>query len=182
MITGTHASLNDDIDATVLSKVDGYIREWWLIGGFPGATLNDDVMPGGEANFTLPIDGHGATLIRSRSAKLDLTRFVRPVDHNVTYLFAWIKSPSDRKGFLGMNSDDGIAAWVNGKEVWRNKVSRYVPDDTRDIDLPPIELKAGWNALLIKVDQNVGEWAFKARVLNSDGSIMRDIVVTTHRQ
>jgi hypothetical protein len=49
-----------------------------------------------------------------------------------------------------------------------------MPDDLRDIDLPPITLKKGRNALLIKVDTYGGDWQFKARVLNPDGSIMRD--------
>ncbi|MCL5996081.1 MAG: hypothetical protein M1546_08495, partial [Chloroflexi bacterium] len=181
-VTGTRTSLNDDVTALELTAVDGYIREWWLIGGFPGNALDDDVLTGGEADYRVPDDGQGAVLIRSRSSKIDLTRFVRPVEQNVAYLFAWIKSPDDRKGFLGMNSDDSIAAWLNGEEVWRNKVSRYMPDDMRDIDLPPIELKKGWNALLIKVDQNTGEWAFKARVLNPDGSVMHDVEVATRRQ
>jgi hypothetical protein len=75
-----------------------------------------------------------------------------------------------------MNSDDGLAAWLNGEEIWRNKVSRFMSDDARDIDLPPIRLKKGLNALLIKVDTDTGDWQFKARVLNPDGSIMRDVV------
>ena len=94
----------------------------------------------------------------------------------MSYAFVWIDVPEDRKGLLGMMSDDGIAVWLNGKEIWRNKVSRFMPNDTRDIDLPAIELKKGLNALLVKVDQNDGDWQFKARILNPDGSIMKDAV------
>jgi hypothetical protein len=94
----------------------------------------------------------------------------------MVYAFVWIASPEDRKGLLGMNSDDGLAAWLNGERIWFNKVSRFMPDDLRDIDLPPIQLKKGYNALLLKIDTNEGEWRFKARVLNPDGSIMRDVV------
>jgi glucose/arabinose dehydrogenase len=158
---------------------DAYIRSWWLIGGFPWRTLNDDVAPGGEANYTLKPGDKLAQLIRSPSLKIDLSKYITPARKNVAYAFVWLDSPEERKGFLGMNSDDGIAAWLNGKEIWRNRISRYVPEDTRDIDLPPITLKKGLNALLIKVDQNDGEWAFKARVLNPDGSIMRDVVAKT---
>jgi hypothetical protein len=158
---------------------DGYIRTWWLIGGFPQKGLYDDVLPGGEAGFVLPADGSGAQLIQSVSRKINLSNYIQPSDNNVAYAFAWIESPTAREALLGMNSDDGIAVWLNGQEVWRNKIARYVPDDTRDLDLPKVALKQGLNTLLVKVDQAFGEWAFKLRVLNPNGSVMRDVTVRT---
>ncbi|MCX7940085.1 MAG: PQQ-dependent sugar dehydrogenase [Thermoflexales bacterium] len=156
---------------------DGYIRSWWLNGSYPWRTLDDDVLPGGEARYIpTPLDKR-AWAIHTPSRNVDLKRYLAPSYRSVAYAFVWIVSPEERKGLLGMNSDDGIAAWLNGELIWRNKVSRFLPDDTRDIDLPPITLKKGYNALLIKVDNNEGEWRFKARVLNPDGSIMRDVVV-----
>jgi len=160
---------------------DGYIRSWWLRGGYPGLTLEDNALPGGEASYIPRPQDRTAWVIRSPSRNVNLLRYITPVakpptSQNVAYAFVWIESPADRKGLLGMNSDDGLAAWLNGKEIWRNKVSRYMPDDLRDIDLPPIELKKGYNALLLKIDTNGGDWQFKARVLNPDGSIMRDVV------
>ena len=80
-----------------------------------------------------------------------------------------------------MSSDDGIAVWLNGAEVWRNPTARYVTDDTRDLDLPKVQLRAGSNALLIKIDQKLGEWAFKLRVLNQNGSVMNDVTATAGR-
>jgi len=154
---------------------DGYIRAWWLNGGYPYRTLDDDVLPGGEANYIARPGDKTAWAIRSPSHNINLLNYITPSRKTVAYAFVWIESPEDRKGLLGMNSDDGLAAWLNGKEIWRNKVSRYMPDDLRDIDLPPIELKKGYNALLLKIDTNDGDWQFKARVLNPDGSIMRDV-------
>jgi glucose/arabinose dehydrogenase len=158
---------------------DGYIRSWWLIGGFPQRGLYDDLLPGGEARFVLPADGAGAQLIQSASRKIDLASHIQPAENNVAYAFIWIDSPSDREALLGMNSDDGIAVWLNNQEVWRNRVNRFVPDDTRDLDLPKVQLKQGRNTLLVKVDQTTGEWAFKLRVLNLNGAVMRDVVALT---
>lgn len=159
---------------------DGYIRSWWLNGGYPYRTLNDDAIPSGEAKYVPRRGDKSSYPIRSASRNVDLRRYITPSYKTVAYAFVWIESPDERQGLLGMNSDDGIAAWLNGKEIWRNKVSRFMPDDPRDIDLPPITLRKGLNALLIKVDTNDGDWQFKARVLNPDGSIMRD--VTTKMQ
>lgn len=158
---------------------DGYIRSWWLIGGFPGRGLYDDVLSGGEAKFVPPADGAGAQLIQSPSRKINLASVIQPAENNLTYAFVWIDSPTDREALLGMNSDDGIAVWLNNAEVWRNRVNRFVPDDTRDLDLPKVQLRQGLNTLLVKVDQSTGEWAFKLRVLNSNGSVMRDVVART---
>lgn len=176
-------SATNDAGEVAASKVDvyppnedGYIRSWWISNGFPYRTLNDDALPGGEAGFVARPGDPSAYPIRSPSRNIDLRRYITPGIKTVGYAFAWIESPEDRTGLLGMNSDDGIAAWLNGQEIWRNKISRFMPDDTRDIDLPPITLKKGLNALLIKVDTDSGDWQFKARVLNPDGSIMRDAV------
>jgi glucose/arabinose dehydrogenase len=155
---------------------DGYIRSWWLNGGFPYLTLKEDAIPGGEANWVARPGDPGAWAIRSEARNVNFLKYITPAYRTVAYAFVWVEVPEDRKGLLGMMSDDGIAVWLNGREIWRNPVSRFMPDDTRDIDLPAIELKKGLNALLIKVDQNDGDWQFKARVLNPDGSIMQDAV------
>ena len=163
---------------------DGYIRSWWLIGGFPQKSLVNDMLPGGEAAFVLPdspSNGTDAQLLYSSSRKIDFRSVIQPGENNLAYAFVWLDVPTEREALLGMNSDDGIAVWLNGTEVWRNKVARFVPDDTRDLDLPRVVLKKGMNALLVKVDQKLGEWAFKLRVLNPNGSVMRDVTSVTRR-
>lgn len=161
---------------------DGYIRTWWLIGGFPNASLSSDVLPGGEAAFTVDRNAASARLIQSVSRKIDLAAYFQPAQSTMAYAFIWIDSPAERDALLGMTSDDGIAVWLNGEEVWRNSVARYVPDDMRDLDLPKVRLRAGPNSLLVNVDQKFGEWAFKLRVLNPNGSVMRDVTVRTERR
>ena len=154
---------------------DGYIRTWWLIGEFPNNNLTNDALPGGEALYRKSAGDDNAILIRSASRKIDFAQYIQPAESTMAYAFIWIDSPSEREALLGMTSDDGIAVWLNGQEVWRNAQARYVPDNTRDLDLPKVQMHAGENALLVKVDQKFGEWAFKLRVLNANGSVMRDV-------
>jgi glucose/arabinose dehydrogenase len=162
---------------------DGYIRNWYLLGNSLWRDLNADTL-NGEAAYVMTPGDKRAWLVRSASGNIDLRALITPspgtfgvlADKASAYAFIWIDVPTDRTGLLGMNSDDGIAVWLNGAEIWRNKVGRTMPNDLRDIDLPPITLKKGRNALLIKVDTYGGDWQFKARVLNPDGSIMRDAV------
>jgi len=161
---------------------DGYIRSWWLIGGFPYRDLNQDAI--GETTYSDPRRDPHAQLVHSAGWRVSFADYISPNSGTMAYALTWIDVPEDRTGLLGLLSDDGIAVWLNGKEIWRNKVSRYVPkpgevDDLRDLDLPPIQLKKGRNLLLVKVDQNSGDWVFKVRVLNPDGSIMRDALAKT---
>ena len=162
---------------------DGYIRNWLLSRAYRDKNLNDNVWPGGEAAFAPKPGDPGLWRVTSPTRYVALDQTLSPVENAVAYAFVWVDSPEDRTGLLGMLSDDGIAAWLNGKEIWRNKVNRAVPADgpeaLRDLDLPKIELKKGLNGLLLKVDQTRGEWRFKARILNPDGSIMRDVGLTT---
>ena len=163
---------------------DGYIRTWWLSQSFPYAKLEDDRLPGGQANYIPKPSDPSFYLIRSdaNSHIVNLHDFVTPGYNNMVYAFIWVDVPEDRKGLLGMMSNKDIAVWLNGKNIWTNKVNRAMPDDTRDIDLPPIELKKGANALMVKLAQGEGDWGFKVRVLNPDGSIMQDATVRTQAQ
>ena len=177
--TSTQGEIGTTRSTLHAPRPDAYIRSWWLIGGFPYLTLNDDAIS--EAIYTSPITDKRAQPIHSDGFRIDLAQFMSPREKQMAYAFVWVDVPDDRTGLLGMNSDDGIAVWLNGQNIWRNDVHRYVPkpgepEDLRDIDLPTIKLHKGRNALLVKVSQDIGDWVFKLRVLNSDGSIMRDAV------
>ncbi len=186
VFTATNRTGDSDAQRLTLHAppADGYIRSWWLIGGFPYRSLNDDAIADGaigEATYTSPLNDKRAQPIFSESFRIDFAKFITPREKQMAYAFVWIDVPEDRTGLLGMNSDDGIAVWLNGQNIWRNDVHRYVPkpgepDDLRDLDLPAIKLKKGRNALLVKVSQDIGDWVLKLRVLNPDGSIMHDAV------
>jgi hypothetical protein len=168
---------------------DGYIRSWLLTRAWPDKTVEDDAL-GGEAAFVANSGDPSVYPVRSASRRVDLKRFVSPngqtLNHGsaLAYALVWIDAPTAREALLGLNSDESIAAYVNGAQAWFFRVEREVPDEPRDIDLPKIALKQGLNSLLIKVHQTQKSddtWQFKARVLNPDGSVMRDLVFRTQR-
>ena len=170
----------------VRKAADGYVRTWYLTRAFQFTGDERPIEPdtlgdaGGEAKFAVTDETVHAQLIYNDSFLINFKDYNTPNYRTLAYAFIWINSPDDRKGLLGINSDDGNAVWLNGQQIWKNNVSRSVPkpgekDDLRDIDLPAIQLRKGKNALLVKVSQNDGDWVFKLRVLNSDGSIMQDV-------
>lgn len=164
-----------------LPNADGYIRTWWLSNGYPFSNLDDDRLPGGQAAY-IPSPGDPLfQLVRTNPVAhlVNLKDYITPGFNTTAYAFIWVDVPEDRNGLLGMMSNKDIGVWLNGKTLWNNKVNRAMENDTRDYDLPAIELKKGLNPLLVKLAQTEGDWNFKVRVLNPDGSIMQDATVKT---
>jgi hypothetical protein len=84
----------------------------------------------------------------------------------VAYAGFAVYSPESTGADLLIGSDDGVKVYVNGKAVFTNRVDRgYVADQ----DKVPIELKSGWNSIVIKVDQSGADWSLSARIPNPEG-------------
>ena len=74
----------------------------------------------------------------------------------MAYATVYVKSPDARKALVSAGSDDGLKAWVNGKQVIANNANRPA---TPDSDEAPVDLKAGWNQVLLKITQGSGNGA-----------------------
>ncbi len=166
-------------------SADGYVRTWLLTKSYPDKFVDDNVL-GNEDTFTTSIDDKSMFPIRSRSRLIDLRAALSPNQENilisnmVAHAFIWVSVPTEREALIGINSDESLKVFLNGQGVWDKRVERAVPDDTVDVDLPRVKLKAGANALMFKVHQTKksnATWVFKARLLNGDGSVMTDAVV-----
>jgi hypothetical protein len=62
---------------------------------------------------------------------------------------------------LHAGSEDGIKIWLNGAKVVDHHIHRRSAPDQEQAD---VVLDAGWNGILVKVDQSVGEWDFHFRL------------------
>jgi len=117
-----------------------------------------------------------------------VTRKGSPIIHNllaqwnrqqcVAYVRTWVRSDKARSARLLLGTDDGNKVWLNGKRVHQVNAGRAcVPDQ----DSVNVQLKQGWNALLIKVIQDTGPWEFCARLVARDGSQLDGIRIdATH--
>ncbi len=86
----------------------------------------------------------------------------------VAYAVCWVKSDKERPVILATGSDDGIKVWLNRKIV--HDKGGYRPADPNS-ERTPIRLKAGWNEVLVKIDNHSGPWALYLRLLDpSSGS------------
>ena len=93
-------------------------------------------------------------------------------EKTICYAFVRIHSPRQESAVLRLGSDDGIAAMLNGREVWRNESRRSV---TPDEDAAEITLEKGWNRLLLKISNAGGGSGFIVRFTDRRGRPLPDL-------
>lgn len=95
------------------------------------------------------------------------------ISHAVAYGFTYLLAPREQDASLAIGSDDGVAVWLNGKEVHRKNVGRpYSPKQDR----VAVRLRKGANELLIKVNQGGGDWGFSVFVETPEGAPLPEVV------
>ena len=102
---------------------------------------------------------------RDRPWLMDLRQVIGG-DNRVAYLRTRVKASAAGKARLERGCDDGIKAWVNGELVHRNNRSGGVSPGSEVVE---IELREGWNELLLKIVNGGGDWGACARVVATDG-------------
>jgi len=117
-----------------------------------------------SAGMPLEINGESFAWEPLESARpiADLTAHFGETPFAMAYAYAEIVSPEAREAVLAIGSGGSVKVWVNGQEVHRNWTLRPV---RKDQDLVPVDLKAGTNRVLVKVQNHGGEWAFACRIL-----------------
>jgi hypothetical protein len=156
---------------------DGRLRHWLVLGPFPDTDdtgLEKSQIP--EATVT-PSHNVSCEQLRWKSAYgennyLDLAATCSPNQHVLAYAHVYILAPNDLNCNLVYGSDDGIRLWLNG-ELLQSLHVRRAPDPNQNTT--PIALKAGWNRLLVKVDQMTGSWGFYMRLKSPDGAPLPEL-------
>ena len=80
---------------------------------------------------------------------------VQDLNHYTAYAFMNIISPQDQAVKMGVGSDDAIKVWLNGVVVHRNNADRKTSGIQDKFD---VNLEAGNNPLLVKVNDNTENW------------------------
>jgi len=168
----------------------GYIRSWLVCGPFDmsGHDMDFDFMDG-EAGVC-PREGEASAAgewraYYSTSDVVDLRSraLFGPKERSAAYAFCYVWSPYDERALLAspevgdvnllIGSDDGVKVWLNGRQVWRNDVTRPISPDSDRIG--GLTLRPGWNDLLVKVTQGIGEWQLSARFARGSGAPMPEL-------
>ena len=92
----------------------------------------------------------------------------------VSYAWATVTSPDERKVQFRFDSDDQGKIWLNGVEIFANSQDKSV---SLDRNIIPVTLKAGKNTILVKVCNEEKTCGFYLRVTDADGKPYEDLQI-----
>lgn len=85
------------------------------------------------------------------------------------YALVRVQSPTARQAILAVGADDNAEVSLNGQPVLTSKSAK------RFASQKPVQLKAGWNEVLIKSANAKDRWGFYCDLLGQDGQPLKDL-------
>ncbi|MEW6249566.1 MAG: HEAT repeat domain-containing protein [Planctomycetota bacterium] len=172
-----------------IRKSAGYMVHWQVSGPYfkdelKGEKIVDEPFApeaavGAQPEAGAPTEGPGGTEITWEP--LPTTNANEPWVFNLgsrykggercVYARTAIYSAAPRRVRLEIGSDDAVKAWLNGTGVHEFRGPR---SHTAFQDKVAVDLRAGWNTLLLKVIQYGGDWVFSAG-LTADGAPLEGV-------
>jgi hypothetical protein len=170
------------LDGISMTPKRNYIPDWYILGpfqnprkiGFPRRGLSAVYLPERIIDLRMKYKGAGKESISWSYVQtpadgfIGLTEKITPHELVVTYAVTYIHAPVACKATLMIGTDDGAKVFLNGQEVYRFEGERIAEPDDAEVAL---NLKQGWNALLLKVENNFGAYGFYARLIDSGNKL-----------
>ncbi|MBK6938859.1 MAG: DUF2961 domain-containing protein [Planctomycetes bacterium] len=146
----------------LLEPARDFVREFDVAGPFP---LEDGA---GFARALGPEDGSGegwSPRTANADGYVDLRASTASQqdfgEHAVAFVRFVASALTAREVTLRLGSDDGVAVFVNGAEVFRRQVHRGAAPDQ---DLVPVQLRAGANTIVLKIANDDGGFGAYVRI------------------
>jgi hypothetical protein len=171
------------IDGLCLEPHRIFIPEWYILGPFPNPVSNNHLRRGLDSIYVPEVYtdlkkeyplSKGKTISwkyyqTPSHGYFSLSDKIYPNEQVVAFAVTHIFSPDRRKVILFAGSDDGCKIFLNNKVVYRFSGERIAEPDQAEVTL---ELIPGWNKLMFKVENNRGQFAFFARLLDVDKKLV----------
>jgi len=152
-----------------------FITTWNLIGPFDAPDMDSFTVaypPEAETVMDRKYPGKGGAETAWKkvetlpSGLLNLNELVKPNEQVVVYALAYVNAPKAMATSLLAGSDDGVRIWLNDALVHSNPAYRGAYPDQDRIG---VNLKAGWNKVLVKILQGAGGFGLYVRFADPDG-------------
>jgi putative membrane-bound dehydrogenase-like protein len=152
-----------------LQETEVYASAFRVIGAFNYQRGKDFGLEekAGEIDFAKTLQGVGKADLSWKTAETKIVNGVpqvslrelagklkQPADRVIYYFAVNLQSNAEQAATLKVGSDDGIQVWVNGTKVHDNAVTRALAPGQ---DKVSVNLKAGKNLILLKLDQGDGD-------------------------
>jgi hypothetical protein len=182
------------------AEEQGFVANWLIAGPFPNPGerpdnngFNTDYLKdnGGEEAF-VPTNGiaikgggmDGKATVKFQPYHATGTDIIfgdvnflgiEPTQEKIlTYSACWLDSDADKDVEIRVGSDDGYKLWLNHKLIATVHEYRAMEMDQ---ETHKVKLNKGKNLILIKVDQDTGEYQFMLRVVGADGKAAPGVTV-----
>ncbi len=152
-----------------MDKVEDFIMSWQVSGPYTEAAQGSSIFAtafppekaDGKASWrTLPVGTQP-----DRAWILDLLAALGG-ENRAGYARTWVYSEKPQPARIEYGTDDGHKLWLNGRLIREaNRGGAAVPGDFK----VNVQLRQGWNALLLKVTQDTGPWEFCLRIRTPSG-------------
>ncbi|MCC6153864.1 MAG: hypothetical protein IT367_08915, partial [Candidatus Hydrogenedentes bacterium] len=157
------------------ANILGVVRKWQVIGPFewkndaawttafvgePNVDITKSIATGGKTLSWKSTTGNGPIGL------VDLTGALGESSRMFGYAYAVVSVPEETDGQIRLGSDDGNQVWLNGKQVFENRVDRGSAMDQDKVD---VHFAKGENKILVKISQGAGGWNFCLRLAKPDG-------------
>ncbi len=149
------------------ARAQGYLTDWEVAGPYMQDGKNSkelfDIPFGPEdPNKNVPWRPIETQMREDYPAYVNLDKALYGGDQMVAYLRTTIQSVETRSARLDIYTDDGVKAWLNGKLIHENNVSRGITEPPDAVD---VTLKPGANELLLKVTDDLFAWGAVVRLV-----------------
>lgn len=158
-----------------LEQYEGYLLVWQVAGPFQVKGKDSRVV----FDTAFPVEDPAADGIEWRPLKegigswdINLEATFLNLDQVAAYARTRVWSPREQAARIEAGSDDAIKIWLNGKLVHANYAQRSLSPRQ---DQATVNLREGWNDLLVKVVDHGGGWAFACRLRQPDGGALEDL-------
>jgi len=179
------------------SDNEGFVTNWLIVGPFPNPGdrpdnegYDTDYLKnyGGEAKHKpaagMEIKKPDGTTVKWQPYKSSSTMIdFFMVDHLgleysqediLTYSACWLKCEKDVDAEIRVGTDDGYKLWLDNKLLGAEHAYRSAELDQENY---PVTLTKGKHLILIKVDQDYGEFEFMLRVVTPGGKAAQGVKV-----
>ncbi len=153
----------------------GFVQDWYVVGAFDNEGKGGcDTDFGPEAapdlKTSYPAKGHEVgwrkLVAKAADGSVDLSVPLRPSTEVVGYALTWLQASAETKASLSLGTSGGFRLFVNGVKVaTSDRYNQPRPDQQR----VQVNLRKGFNRVLLKVCQEKGPFGFSFRAERPNG-------------
>jgi tetratricopeptide (TPR) repeat protein len=164
------------VRSTDIVKDLGFVQDWYVVGSFDNegkAGCDTDFGPESATDLKASYQANGREVTWRKPATkrldgtVDLSVPLRPGTEAVGYALTWLAATGETKATLSLGTSGGFRLFVNGVKVAASdRYNALRPDQYR----LQVNLRKGFNRVLLKVCQETGSYGFSFRAEKPDGA------------